>query len=144
VTKFIFVAGAIAAALSSGPTWAGRPQAFNFYSFQTGNTLLALCTSADAGAEGVCLGYIEGVTDAVINAANLSYFRSTVKTIEPTEPHSAPGSLVVPSTACIPAGVTSNQVRDIAVQYLQANPASRHALTFPLVEAALVQAFPCR
>jgi Rap1a immunity proteins len=142
--KTIFVvAGVIVVVLVGEPAWAGRPQAFNFDTFQTGNTLLALCTSADAGEKGVCLGYVEGVTDAVTNATNNAYFRRTGTTIKPIEPHWLPGSFV-PPTACISAGVTGNQVRDIAVQYLQANPASRNDAAFPLVGAALEQAFPCR
>jgi hypothetical protein len=62
--KRIFVAGAIAGTLAAAPAWA-RPQEWNSLNFQTGNSLLALCTSANTAAVTECIGYVEGVAEAV-------------------------------------------------------------------------------
>lgn len=47
-------------------------------------------------------------------------------------------------TACIPNGVTDDQVIDVATRYLDAHPAERPHAAGELVAQALAEAFPCR
>jgi hypothetical protein len=56
----------------------------------------------------------------------------------------ADGNPVAGWTACIPVGVTGQQVVDVAVQYLGRNAAKRHVSASSLVAAAFTEAFPCR
>jgi hypothetical protein len=147
--KRIFIAGAIAGTLAAAPAWA-RPQEYNFSSYMNGNRLLAQCTSADAAAVAECIGYVEGVTEAVVDTTNRAYFGPKGSTMVPIEPPPYSPSRVGPILACLPAGpgaqgssVTTGQLKDIAVKYLQANPAERHVSAFNLVSFALREAFPC-
>jgi len=47
-------------------------------------------------------------------------------------------------TACIPSGVTDDQVVDVAIRFLDAHPARRGSAASELVAEALAEAFPCR
>jgi Rap1a immunity proteins len=47
-------------------------------------------------------------------------------------------------TACIPNGVTDDQVVDVATRYLDAHPAERPHAARELVAQALAEVFPCR
>jgi len=47
-------------------------------------------------------------------------------------------------TACIPNGVTDDQVIGVATRYLDAHPAERLHAAGELVAQALAEAFPCR
>jgi hypothetical protein len=93
--------------------------------FKSGNTLLDACTSDDIWSNGHCRGFIMGVSDTVF----LSYI------IEGNE------SPFV--RACVPAGVTDIQLKDVFVKYTQENPETRHVVAGHLVHAALLDAFPC-
>ena len=46
-------------------------------------------------------------------------------------------------TACLPVGVTDDQVIDAAEQFLEAHPARRCSAAFGLVAQALAEAYPC-
>jgi Rap1a immunity proteins len=52
----------------------------------------------------------------------------------------------VQTAICVPAGVgvTSRQLRDAAVKYLEQHPADRYAAASSLVWSALKDAWPCR
>ena len=141
--KLIFVAGAIAGTLAGAPAWADRPQAYNYLRFQSGNSLLALCTSAKAAAMAECFRYLEAVAEAVTDTTNHRYFGIQGTKVVPIEPLPLPPGSLVPILACVPAGVTDNQLRDITVQFLQATPGMRQDGAFQLVEYALHGAFPC-
>ena len=91
--------------------------ALSFVGFQTGNTLLATCTSDNIG---VCLGYLEGLADVM-----------------------ALGSPVYKSHACLPSGVSGRQLIDITVDFLQSHAAIRHFQAASLVAAAFANSFPC-
>mgnify|MGYP001314748300 CR=1 FL=1 len=86
---------------------------------QTGNDLLALCTSADPITRhhdrAQCGGYIAGAHHA------LQLF----------------------GHVCAPEDVTAGQVIDMLVQHLRANPRQRHEPARMHVFAALFAAWPC-
>src|SRR5262249_34276738 len=46
-------------------------------------------------------------------------------------------------TACIPTGVTDDQVIDVAEEFLEAHPEKRGSAAFGLVAEALAEAYPC-
>ncbi len=113
----ILAAFAAATAIASNPL--SPVQLMTVY--RTGNTLLRLCTSGDAQLdELVCLGYIEGVADAM-----------------------ADGDTVFGARACVQLRVEVSQLHDLTVNYLQAHPESRQADAAQLVAAALSAAYPC-
>jgi hypothetical protein len=89
--------------------------------FQTGNELLFFCTlNNDVLAKGICLGYVEAIADFV------RYFGyQGVK-------------------YCADPNVTAQQMMDITVQFLRANPATRHLSASGIVAVALTQNFPCQ
>jgi len=47
-------------------------------------------------------------------------------------------------TACLPIGVTDDQVIDVAERFLEAHPARRGSAASELVAEALAEAYPCR
>src|SRR5579872_350884 len=77
-------------------------------SFETGNTLYAVCTS---GNQARCAGYIVGVAD-VFQSQN-------------TTP------------VCLPTGVTGLQLVDVVKKYLADNPAERHYAAPSEIQLAL-------
>lgn len=93
--------------MGTSASWAG---------FLTGNELYDACKSSSA----ICLGYIEGITDAI-----------DVSRVNGAE-------------ACIPEHVTVGQVREVVKLYLQQNPQTWHAGASGLVATALSTAFPCK
>jgi hypothetical protein len=87
---------------------------------QTGNDLLGYCSTPNSSL--FCLGYVEGVADTMArNDPVLGGLR-----------------------ACIPAGVTGGQLRDITVKMLQDRPEIRQNNAASIVASALSTAFPCR
>jgi hypothetical protein len=64
--------------------------------FRNGNDMLDLCDARDGQAVALCLAYVIGVADAMA------------------------GGPVFGWRACIPAGVTTGQIRDTAVQFFYA------------------------
>lgn len=89
--------------------------------FMTGNTLLSHCDEPDAIGTTYCVAYVVGIADMMNDGISIGGRR-----------------------ACLPGGVTSFQVRDIAVAYLRRNPQSRHYIAASIVAVALADAFPCR
>jgi hypothetical protein len=84
--------------------------------YYTGQALFEACQSD----RGLCLGYVIATADAMVK------------------------SPVADLRACIPKTVSSGQVRDVAFQYLTANPQERHFSASSLVAVAIGTAFPCR
>lgn len=87
--------------------------------FINGNDLYRECSSDSAFKEGICLGYIAAISDAMEDVY-ISGFR-----------------------ACYPTGVTTGQVTDIVRSFLKNNPAERHYRADGVVAQALSEAFPC-
>jgi hypothetical protein len=85
--------------------------------FVEGNQLYASCRSNNPIA---CDSYIMGVADAMSGHDVIYKWR-----------------------ACIPLNVRVQQVHDVVVKYLEANPAIRQNLGITLVADALTSAWPC-
>src|SRR5215472_5151716 len=110
----LFGAGAVVVAVMS--VIAGARAA----DFKDGNKLYAHCAAIGAFiGYAYCQAYVEGVADAMS------------------------GNSIDGHTACVPDGVTVQQVVDVATRYLAANPAERHFAASGLVAHALEDAFPC-
>ena len=91
--------------------------------FEGGNSLYASCASPTGTVKwSACLGYVEGIADAMGGNAINGY------------------------TACLPlqSGVTAGQIRDVVKQYLALHPEERHKGAVGMVAHALEDAFPCR
>jgi hypothetical protein len=102
------------------PTWAQEDAIF----FISGNELHGALVNFKStrqnldGAKGV--GYVMGVHDALNGRTSAGYcFQS-------------------------PKNVTSGQLSDVVLKYLEDNPQLRHYSGNSLVSAALAQSFPCR
>jgi len=89
--------------------------------YLTGYEVLLRC-SGDNDAQGTqCLGYLQGIADVMLAGNEVNGYH-----------------------VCIPPGILVGQLEDIALQFLRANPAVRHAATAGLVAKAYQQSFPCR
>jgi hypothetical protein len=94
-----------------------------YFSPMDGNKLLELCKAGSSA----CLNYINGAADT------LTLFTwSTVLM-----------SFRLPFVACIPQ-VTTREIVDVTMRYLQDHPEMRHENGANLVAYALTQAFPCQ
>jgi hypothetical protein len=91
------------------------------HGFVTGNTLYSICTENDERSIRQCIGYLQGITDAMTTSGVIGVWR-----------------------ACIPAGLNIYQIRDIAVQYLYKNASIRQYTASSLMGEALQDSFPCR
>jgi Ssp1 endopeptidase immunity protein Rap1a len=70
---------------------------------------------------GVCGGYVEGISDALGADNSINGY-----------------------TACFPENVKERQTIEVVIQFLVANPATRHRDAAGLVAHALAEAFPCQ
>ena len=89
---------------------------------ETGNELLAKCTSESYFNSGVCTGYVLGTLDM------LSWWQVSEK-------------------KCffdITSGVTVGQITDVVVKGLKANPETRDRLAMTLVSDYVMTAWPCK
>jgi Rap1a immunity proteins len=86
-------------------------------SFDTGNDLLTLCTSPDKFSQGMCYGLITGYFDTM----RMSY----------TCPLGS-------------AKITRQQLRDLVVKDLLADPGQRHLPGYILSVASFVKTFACK
>jgi hypothetical protein len=114
IKPFIQLVGGICLfAAFAGATLAGVVS-----SFQSGNKLFEYCNNTNIS---FCLGYIQGITDAM-----------------------AGSDLVFGYRACIPSELAGRQVIDISVKFMRDHPAGRHAPAASIVAAALTEAYPCQ
>ena len=82
--------------------------------FQSGNQLLMLCKdSFGSFNNGVCLGYVSGVTDTM------------------------------GSNICLTSGVTVQQLDSVVKKYMNEHPEILHYLASSIIREALIKAFPC-
>ncbi len=94
------------------------------------------------------------ITLAVATAANATWFTGNQLLShmngEPFERGGAAGfvtgvaSAINGDLACIPAGVTVAQMRDMVQRFLQNTPSIRHQAAELIVAAVLVAEFPCQ
>lgn len=108
-----------ASTVLSAPAWAESD--VEIMSFFNGNNLLEMCT----GSRAMCTGYVAGVSD-------LASVQNLIKDSKLTQ------------GICQPPEVTTGQITDIVIKYLQETPAERHGAASILVVLALTKAFPCR
>jgi hypothetical protein len=92
-----------------------------FLAFVTSNRLLETCAPVQTPS---CYAYVEGATDA---------FQSTFSAL-----HMQQHALF-----CLPQGVISRQLVDVAVNYLRDHSEQRHAVASASVALAFANAFPC-
>jgi hypothetical protein len=85
-------------------------------SFISGNSLLDMCTAP--GQLQQCIGYVQGITDAL-------------------ELH----RMLDGDMDCVPVHVTVHQVRDVAVNYLKAHPEDRHLMGSLLASMSIENAW---
>jgi Rap1a immunity proteins len=86
--------------------------------FESGYSLYEKCAATkDSPKQPACLGYVEGITDA----------------------------LTMSGTVCPPKDVVNvGQAQDVILKYLRDNPLSWHVSAALLASAALFEAFPCK
>jgi hypothetical protein len=113
----MFGAGAMAAAMVAS---IGVRSETGVIGYENGTALYSACVATHPVQQGVCIGFVEAVSDVVVG----------------------PGFNGV--KACPAQTVSVGQTRDIVVQYLAANPARRHLEAAGLAAIALAEAFPCR
>lgn len=99
-----------------------RPPDREVTQFLNGNEVLEDCRNLSSGLQSSqCTGYIQGVVDMEAALQLVGDGRHF----------------------CVPVGGNARQLRDIVVQYLEAEPATRHMNGALLVALALKRAFPC-
>ena len=95
--------------------------AFATSSTTNGNKLYEYCGEGQADLNwGYCVGYIVGISDAMAAGGSVNGF-----------------------TACFPPGITTWQIRDVAINFLKNNPADRNDAAAGLVAASIAEAWPC-
>ena len=88
--------------------------------YQVGNNSLDHCVG-NASGNVACLAYIQGAVDSW----------SSMRTVSGLP-------------QCVPDGVSTHQLRDIVVSYLQSHPANRHEIAATLTIAAIAAAWNCK
>ena len=108
---------------------AGSTAASTVY-FKIGDDLKASCDGTAAGEENastaeylLCLGYLQGVVDTDVTFAEWSEY---------------------PRQACIPQGVTSSQLRQTFLVWLNARPDHLHFGAASLALTAFAETWPCK
>jgi hypothetical protein len=87
-----------------------------FATLDTGKTLWDSCNDPDTSKQSYCLGYVAGVSDALV------------------------GMHII----CIGGHVSVRQIADVVVQYLREHPGRRDMDADDLTATALALAFPCK
>jgi hypothetical protein len=95
--------------------------------FYDGNKLFDVCTANRADSTydskwGECVGYVTAIADLLLYG----------------------GVPALGWNACVPAGATIGQIRDVVIQYLYQHPEMRHQTAIGMTAVALRTAFPCR
>lgn len=92
--------------------------------FYTGNELLAKCTADVSNPNlSICFGYVEAVADS----------------LDWTGWVGANGT-----DSCVPAGVTTGQLKDVLIKALNDDPANRNVDAYLLSEVAFKNAWHCK
>jgi hypothetical protein len=121
--RYIWIATSVVIALANAP--AGRAQDPRTPGYVNGDRLIYRCISDDHADDGLCLGYILGVIDAM-QAAQASG-----------------GALLFGWRARPSPDATAQRLRDAVVRFLMAHPQTRLSSASGLVAKALSDAFPC-
>ena len=105
----------ILAAICSTPTASAR----DFVS-DDGNELLTLCNSGYDFSQGMCLGYVRGLSVGVDMMLALQ-----------------------DKKICYPSNITVGQMKDVVAAYIRRNPDKRHESNLILFMRATIEAWPC-
>lgn len=104
----------------------------------TGNQLYDLCTANAPDAVGICVGYHVAIVEG------LAYGASSVWAITgQTSVEEMNAMIGVSLGYCIPDEAVVEQIRDINIAFLTANPAIRHESARYLFTQSMAEAFPC-
>lgn len=106
----------------------------------SGNDLFTACQEVEDMVKlGFCVGYLIGATEGQSWGAFL-----VLNQIAPTDgTGEANDRINFFLRHCVPAEASNQQLRDVAMQYLEQNPASRHQPARGLIWQAYMNAFPC-
>ena len=86
-----------------------------------GNDLLKQCTATIGALVQFCFGYIDAITDSLLENRRLGA-----------------------TDICVPTGLDDTQLRDIVAKFLKENYRLRPLAAPALVAQALTEAYPCR
>jgi hypothetical protein len=127
------------------PCVAQIPQIDPFHQVRSafdGNTLNERCKSNNRVDVGLCEGYIMGVSEASNNWRGMSH--EWMKTWKASNFVAWQKYGTDIQEICMDVGVTSGQLRDVVIRYLEQHPEIRHHAGEELVETALFEAFHCQ
>lgn len=106
----------------------------------TGNTALTSCRSTDDTRKGFCYGYYIGLIEGMRWGVTITAMRAGI--YESAADANAFSESML--GYCVDAGgIENGQMIDVATQYLEANPATRHESARTLAMFAWQEAFPC-
>jgi len=90
--------------------------------FLNGGELNAKCASRNGVEQGICGGYIIGVSDAFNKLQSMKVIKSVI---------------------CLPKSATQIQIIDATVKYMRENADTVGSDASVVVSSALIKAFPC-
>lgn len=106
----------------------------------TGNDLYSACQNVDDGlSAGFCVGYLIGASDG--QKWGVFVLLNRLDPIENVD--DADSEIHRFLGHCVPPEASNQQLRDVVLQHLERNPASRHLPARGLVWQAYLDAFPC-
>lgn len=105
--------------LPTSQSWAG---------WVDGSNLKSLCSTDSGFQDGMCLGYIFGVTEMLDQPKGID---------------SSAGTAIGRRYVCIPQNVVGSQLQAIVRKFLSENPEKLHWPAHILVNNAMIAAFPC-
>jgi len=115
--KHMAILGVAASLLASAPAIAQRQA--TIFKFSDGNDLYRLCTAPGSG--GACIGYIEGVADAL-----------------------GQGDSIAGNRVCLPDGVNGHRLREVVLDDLERETKEARQISGAvLVTLALAIKYPC-
>ncbi|MGR3702286.1 MAG: Rap1a/Tai family immunity protein [Paracoccaceae bacterium] len=106
----------------------------------SGNALYDACKDVGDGVKlGFCIGYLIGATEGQSWGAFV-----VLNQLDPTDSTEEANSRInMFLSHCVPPDASNQQLRDVAMQYLEQNPAARHQPARGLIWQAYMNAFPC-
>ena len=123
---------AVAVAVLAAAVFAA-PSGARAGAFYDGRKLAEDCKQPDGSySEGLCLGYVQGVADAIQVRAE--------RRPDGTYEGLSPGGF----RSCVPAAATAAQLEAIVQKWLAGHPQTWHLGAGSLVGKALADAFPCK
>ena len=106
----------------------------------TGNSILTSCRSSDEARVGFCYGYYIGLIEGMRWGVTITVIRSGIYD-NAKDANTFSESIL---GYCVDAGgIEHGQMIDVATQYLERNPATRHESARTLAMVAWQEAFPC-